>query len=86
VIEKEPLETIYNKESEALEERIQQKLDVETLMNLLPDRRYRKIIRLLILEGQEPHKTANAMGITIDNLYNVKHRALTVLIRTVKII
>jgi RNA polymerase sigma factor (sigma-70 family) len=83
MIENQPLETIY-KESEYSEEQIYQKLDIESLMKLVSNERYREVIRLLILEDQEPQKIANAMGITVDNLYNIKSRAQAELIRTVE--
>ena len=44
--------------------------DVETLLNMMPNVRYRNIIRLLYLEQKTHKETAEALGMTIDNYYN----------------
>jgi DNA-directed RNA polymerase specialized sigma24 family protein len=51
-------------------------LDVESLVGKLSNERYRFVIQRLILEDKEPQEVANEMGITVDNLYNVKRRAM----------
>ena len=53
------------------------KLDIESLLNGLTNERYRSVIRKLVLEDYEPQTLANEMGITVDNLYNIKRRALS---------
>ena len=44
--------------------------DVETLLNMMPNVRYRNIIRLLYLEQKTHKETAEALGMTMDNYYN----------------
>jgi DNA-directed RNA polymerase specialized sigma24 family protein len=51
-------------------------LDVESLVGKLSNERYRFVIQRLILEDKELQEVANEMGITVDNLYNVKRRAM----------
>jgi DNA-directed RNA polymerase specialized sigma24 family protein len=50
--------------------------DVEILLGILRNKRYRFVIRKLILENDEPQKIANEMCITVNNLYAIKFRAL----------
>lgn len=47
--------------------------DVETLLNMMPNVRYRNIIRLRYLEQKTHEETAEALGMTMDNYYN-KHK------------
>ena len=58
------------------EEQIDRMPDVEELLSRLPNEKYRMVIRRLVLEDESPQELANKMGITVDNLYNVKQRAL----------
>ena len=44
--------------------------DVETLLEMMPNVRYRTIIRLLYLEQKTNKETAEALGMTMDNYYN----------------
>ena len=44
--------------------------DVEVLLNLMPNTRYRKLIRLLHLEQKNHKETAEALGMTMSNYYN----------------
>lgn len=48
-------------------------MDVCTLLSLMPNERYRQIIRLRYLEDRSMDDTAAALGMTMDNFYN-KHR------------
>lgn len=52
------------------------KMDIETLLNLMPNDRYRQVIRSLVLEEKERKEVAIEMGITTENLDNIKCRAL----------
>ena len=88
--QKKRTELIENESSEALiiegmeynEEKIHQRLDMEKMINSLPNERYRFVIRELIVEDKEPQEVADNMGITVENLYNIKRRALQQLIRS----
>lgn len=44
--------------------------DVEALLNMMPNTRYRNIIRLLYLEQKTHKKVAEALGMSMDNYYN----------------
>lgn len=44
--------------------------DVETLLGLMPNVRYRSIIRLLYLEQKSHKETAEALGMSMGNYYN----------------
>lgn len=44
--------------------------DIETLLGLMSNVRYRNIIRLLYLEQKSHKETAEALGMSMDNYYN----------------
>lgn len=44
--------------------------DVETLLSMMPNIRYRNIIRLLYLEQKTHKEVAEALGMSMDNYYN----------------
>lgn len=50
--------------------------DIENLFALMPNQRYVHVIRRLVLEDEEPALLAKELGITVDNLYNIKRRAM----------
>jgi len=47
--------------------------DVEKILSLMPNVRYRNIIRLHYLEEKSNEETAEALGMSMDNYYN-KHK------------
>lgn len=47
--------------------------DIETLLNLMPNKRYSQLIRLRYIDNLSNEETAEALGMTMDNYYN-KHR------------
>ena len=47
--------------------------DAEAILNLMPNKRYRNIIRLRYLEHKTNEETAEALGMTMENYYN-KHK------------
>lgn len=55
------------------------KMDIEYLLSLMPNRRYVYVIRRLILQEAEPKVVAQELSINVDNLYNIKKRAMTAL-------
>lgn len=55
------------------------KIDVKQLLSLMTNRRQVYVIRKLILEDIEPQKLAAELHVTVDNLYNIKKRAITAL-------
>lgn len=48
-------------------------MDISTLLSMMPNERYRQIIRLHYLEDRSIEDTAARLGMTLDNFYN-KHR------------
>ena len=50
--------------------------DLQRLFSLMPNKRYVHVIQRLMIEDQEPEQLAKEMGITVDNLYNIKRRAM----------
>lgn len=55
------------------------RMDVETLLGEMSNERYATVIRRLIIEDATPEDVAQEMGVTIDNLYNIKKRAIKAL-------
>lgn len=51
-------------------------LDVERVMSLMKNERYANILWLMIIEGYSPEEVARKWNKTIDNIYNIKHRAI----------
>lgn len=49
--------------------------DMETILNMMPNKRYSLIIRLRYFEGLTNEETANALNMSIDNYYNKHLRA-----------
>lgn len=71
-----------SKETPLEEEAIMEKpaiaslLDVQRLLDAMPNRRYAMVIRKLMIEEYYPEELATEMHITTDNLYNIKRRAM----------
>lgn len=57
------------------------RMDMKTLLDLMPNKRYVHIIRSLILEDRNPASVAEELSVTIDNLYNLKKRAVAAMTR-----
>ena len=51
-------------------------LDVQRLLDAMPNKRYAYVIRKLIIEEYTPEELSVEMHITTDNLYNIKRRAM----------
>ena len=49
------------------------RMDIVTLINMMPNERYRKIIYLRYVEHLSNEETAEALGMTMANFYN-KHK------------
>lgn len=60
---------------------VSRKIDVSNLLSMMKNQRYADAIRRLVLEEEDPRKYAAEIGVTIDNLYNIKKRAMTALTR-----
>ena len=51
-------------------------LDVQRLLDAMPNKRYVYVIQKLIIDEYAPEELASEMHITTDNLYNIKRRAM----------
>ena len=60
-------------------ENLTDKIDVEHLLSLMPNRRFAFVVRRLILQDAEPQDVAAELGVSVDNLYNIKRRAVAAL-------
>ena len=58
------------------ENQLSAKIDIETVLKSMPNQRYAFVIKRLILEDREPAEVAQTLGVTVDNLYNIKKRAM----------
>ena len=83
VIEKESenplLEQLAATETVEIEPRWSAKMDVERLLAQMQNQRYVYVIRRLILDDADPIKVAQEMGVSVDNLYNIKKRAMAMI-------
>lgn len=55
--------------------------DLHRLLDDMPNRRYASVITRLMINGEDHDTVATDMGVTPDNLYNIKRRAMTALTR-----
>ena len=56
-------------------------MDLKTAIKCLMPPRYSEVLEALLLKDEEPEKVAQRLEITIENLYNLKSRALAKLIK-----
>ncbi|MBQ9184627.1 MAG: sigma-70 family RNA polymerase sigma factor [Bacteroidales bacterium] len=52
------------------------RIDIEKTLSQMENKRYVLVIRLLIIEGHKAEDVAAMMNTTIQNIYNLKHRAI----------
>lgn len=55
--------------------------DIEALLERMPNKRYALIIRRLVIDDGDPKEVSDELGIRIENLYNIKKRAMDALLR-----
>lgn len=55
---------------------IEQRMDIYSALQKMPNVRYRQVIEVLDLKDVQPEKLAKEMNVTVDNLYNIHRRAL----------
>lgn len=60
---------------------VAQKIDVARMLAIMENQRYADVLRHLILQDEEPEKYAESIGVTVDNLYNIKRRAIAAISR-----
>lgn len=68
---------LYRQEIYDTQDRTISKIDVESVLSKIPNVRYREVIHSLFIEDIEPQLLADKMEITVDNLYNIKRRAMS---------
>ncbi len=57
-------------------QKIYRKMTVDQLLELMDNPRQVYVLRRLILDDAEPKKVAQELQVTVDNLYNIKKRAI----------
>ncbi len=55
------------------------RMDIHTLFDMMPNKRQVYVIKRMVLEDAEPAKVAQELNVTVDNLYNIKKRAIAAL-------
>ena len=73
------LDSVVQSETVDEEKKITAKMDIEHLFSLMPNRRYVYVIRRLVLQEAEPKVVAQELRTNVDNLYNIKKRAIAAL-------
>ena len=73
----EPLDN-KNRDTDCIEPS-QAKMDVDNLLSQMKNQRYAKVIRMLMIDGMTPEEVAKELSVTVDNLYNIKRRAMAAL-------
>ena len=56
--------------------RLQAQMDLDNLFSQMTNKRYVYVLKKLMIEGMEPSELAKEMEVTVDNLYNIKRRAM----------
>ena len=73
------LDSVVQNETVDGEKKMTAKMDIEYLFSLMPNRRYVYVIRRLVLQEAEPKVVAQELRTNVDNLYNIKKRAIAAL-------
>ena len=73
------LDSVVQNETVDGEKKLTAKMDIEHLFSLMPNRRYVYVIRRLVLQEAEPKVVAQELRTNVDNLYNIKKRAIAAL-------
>jgi hypothetical protein len=55
------------------------RMDIERLLSLMPNRRFAYVLRRLVLQEPDPRRVAEELSTNVDNLYNIKKRAMAAL-------
>ena len=73
------LDSVVQNETVDGEKKMTAKMDIEHLFSLMPNRRYVYVIRRLVLQEADPKVVAQELRTNVDNLYNIKKRAIAAL-------
>lgn len=74
-----PLDSIVDKKNFQEDNRASAKIDINSLFELMTNKRYVYVIKRLVLEQADPKEVAEELKTNVDNLYNIKKRAITAL-------
>lgn len=87
MIENSSQETLLNNiadtESTNEETAVANRIDESRLLNAMSNKRFAHVLKRLVIEQDEPQKVAEELNITVDNLYNIKKRAISSLTKMV---
>ena len=72
-------DSVVQRERVDVERSMMAKMDVEYLLSRMPNRRYVYVIRRLVLQEADPMVVAQELETNVDNLYNIKKRAIAAL-------
>lgn len=73
------LDSVVQNETVDEEKKMTAKMDIEHLFSLMSNKRYVYVIRRLVLQEAEPKVVAQELRTNVDNLYNIKKRAIAAL-------
>ncbi len=73
------LDSVVQKVNVDGEKQLTAKMDIEHLFSLMPNRRYAYALKRLVLQEAEPKVVARELRTNVDNLYNMKRRAIAAL-------
>ena len=73
------LKSVSQKDCAEEATKIATKMDIEYLFSQMSNRRYVYVIRRLVLQEADPKQVAQEIGCSIENLYNIKKRAMAAL-------
>lgn len=87
MIENSSQETLLNNiadtESTNEETAVANRIDESRLLNAMSNKRFAHVLKRLVIEQREPKQVAEELNITVDNLYNIKKRAISSLTKMV---
>ena len=70
------LDSIGSKNAVDDERTMTSRMDIDYLMGRMTNKRYAYVIKRLMLDEAEPKQVACELGTNVDNLYNIKKRAI----------
>lgn len=73
------IDRIAETETVSLEKQMTARIDIGNLLKNMPNKRYEYVIRRLVLQDAEPKEVAKELCTNVDNLYNIKKRAIAAL-------
>ncbi len=79
MIDNHTRETLMREEPVDSVKRTAARMDVESLLCRMVNKRQAYVVRRLVLDDAEPEKVAKELNVTVDNLYNIKKRAIAAL-------